>query len=86
PIPAAVQAIPKDFKFVKPGFLSVAITPFSPPIATYATDARTVVGFDPDYAQLIADSLDLKLDLVAIAWPDWPLGLTSGKYDAVISN
>ncbi len=86
PIPAAVQAIPKDFKFVKPGFLTVAITPFSPPIATYATDARTVVGFDPDYALLIADSLGLKLDLVAIAWPDWPLGLTSGKYDAVISN
>lgn len=85
PVPAAVQAA-KDFKFVKPGVLTVAITPFSPPIATYATDARTVVGFDPDYALLIADSLGLKLDLVSIAWPDWPLGLTSGKYDAVISN
>jgi polar amino acid transport system substrate-binding protein len=23
---------------------------------------------------------------VSIAWADWPLGLTSGKFDAVISN
>ena len=41
---------------------------------------------DDDYAQLIADSLGLKLDLQPIAWADWPLGLVSGKYDAVISN
>jgi polar amino acid transport system substrate-binding protein len=82
----AIQAIPKDFKFVKDGVLTVAIAPFAPPIATYATDARTVVGFDPDFAQLVADALGLKLDLQPIAWADWPLGLTSGKYDAVISN
>lgn len=83
---AAIAAVPKDFKFVKDGVFTVAIAPFAPPIATYATDAKTVVGADPDYAQLIADSLGLKLDLLPIAWADWPLGLTSGKYDAVISN
>ncbi|MFZ4284856.1 ABC transporter substrate-binding protein [Variovorax sp. HJSM1_2] len=84
--PAAIQAIAKNFKFVKEGVFTVAIAPFAPPIATYATDAKTVVGFDPDYAQLIADALGLKLDLQPIAWADWPLGLSSGKYDAVISN
>ncbi len=84
--PAAIQAIGKNFKFVKEGVFTVAIAPFAPPIATYATDAKTVVGFDPDYAQLIADALGLKLDLQPIAWADWPLGLSSGKYDAVISN
>jgi polar amino acid transport system substrate-binding protein len=26
------------------------------------------------------------LELVPVAWPDWPLGLASGKFDAVISN
>ncbi|WP_298925895.1 ABC transporter substrate-binding protein [uncultured Ramlibacter sp.] len=82
----AVKAIPKDFKFVKEGVLTVAIAPFAPPIATYATDAKTVVGFDPDFALLVADALGLKLDLQPIAWADWPLGLSSGKYDAVISN
>ena len=85
-VPEAIAAIPKDFKLVKDGVLTVAIAPSAPPISTYATDTRTVVGSDADHAQLIADALGLKLDLVAIAWADWPLGLTSGKYDAVISN
>ena len=84
--PAAIAAVPKGFKFVEPGVFTVGISPGGPPLATYATDAKTVVGADPDFAQLIADSLGLKLNLVPLAWADWPLGLTSGKYDAVISN
>nr|WP_230412946.1 ABC transporter substrate-binding protein [Paraburkholderia antibiotica] len=84
--PAAIGAIDKRFRFAKEGYFSAAIVPHVPPTATYATDARTVVGSDADYAQLIADSLGLKLNLVPIAWADWPLGLTSGRYDAVISN
>jgi polar amino acid transport system substrate-binding protein len=82
----AVAALPKDDKFVQHGVLTVAIVPFAPPISTYATDAKTVVGADADMASLVAESLGLKLDLHPIAWADWPLGLTSGKYDAVISN
>ncbi|MDX7569080.1 transporter substrate-binding domain-containing protein, partial [Serratia marcescens] len=27
-----------------------------------------------------------KLELVPVAWADWPLGLESGKFDAVSSN
>lgn len=82
----AIRAIPPNYKFVKEGVLTIAIAPFAPPISTYASDAKTVVGFDPDFALLIADALGLKLDLQPIAWADWPLGLSSGKYDAVISN
>lgn len=82
----AIAALPKNFHFAEDGTLSVAVSAFLPPIATYATDARTVVGADPDVGQLIADSLGLKYKLVPVAWPDWPLGVASGKYDAVISN
>ena len=82
----AVAALPKDYKFVKPGTFTVAIAPFGPPIATYATDAKTVIGADADIASLTAESLGLKLEFVPVAWADWPLGLSSGKYDAVISN
>jgi polar amino acid transport system substrate-binding protein len=82
----ALAALPRDFKFVRDGVFTVAITPNSPPVATYATDAKTVVGADADFAQLMADALGLKLELQPIAWADWPLGLSSGKYDAVISN
>ncbi len=83
---AAIAAIPADFKFAEAGKFTVAVSPWDPPIATYATDGATVVGVDPDLASLIADALGLELNLVATAWADWPLGVTSGKYDAVISN
>jgi polar amino acid transport system substrate-binding protein len=73
----AVAALPKDYKFVQDGVLTVAIVPFAPPISTYATDAKTVVGADADMASLVAESLGLKLDLHPIAWADWPLGLTT---------
>src|SRR5690606_39320070 len=82
----AVTAVPPGFKFVAPGNLTVAVAPGGPPLATYATDARTVVGADPEYASAVAESLGLQLELVPVAWIDWPLGLASGKYDAVISN
>jgi polar amino acid transport system substrate-binding protein len=84
--PAAIAGLAAGYRFVSPGVLTVAIAPGGPPLSTYATDARTVVGSDPDFALLIADSLGLRLDLQPVAWADWPLGLVSGKYDAVISN
>lgn len=82
----AIAAIKPEFKFANSGKLTVAISPWDPPIATYASDAKTVVGADPDLAQLLADSLGLELEIVPVAWADWPLGVTSGKYDVVISN
>ncbi|ABE36304.1 bacterial extracellular solute-binding s, 3 family protein [Paraburkholderia xenovorans LB400] len=84
--PAAVRLLSNGYRFVEAGVLTVAVAPFAAPLASYATDARTIVGSDPDYAQLVADALGLKLAFVPVAWPDWPLGLASGKYDAVISN
>ena len=83
---AAIARIPKDFAFVKPGALTVGIHPSNPPTSTYATDARTVVGFDPDLIVLLAESLGLQPELTPTAWADWPLGLVSGRFDAVISN
>ncbi|MFT3816638.1 MAG: ABC transporter substrate-binding protein [Rubrivivax sp.] len=82
----ALKALTPGHRFVKDGVFTVAIHPTVPPVATYAADARTVVGADADIAQLLADSLGLKLELVPVAWADWPLGLSSGRYDAVISN
>ena len=83
---AAIKAVPAAFAFVEKDVLTVGIVPAHPPISTYATDAKTVVGFDPDLAQLVADSLGRKLNVVILAWPDWPLALASGKVDAVIAN
>ncbi len=82
----AIAALPADFKFVTPGKLTVGSNPGGPPLSTYATDTKTVVGADTDIASAVAESLGLELEVVPVAWADWPLGLVSGKYDAVISN
>ncbi|MGJ3647672.1 ABC transporter substrate-binding protein [Sphingomonas sp. GlSt437] len=85
-VPEATALIPKDFRFAEPGTFTVAMTVGQLPLADYSQDGKSVVGVEPGFAQLVADSLGLKLRIVPVAWADWPLGLTSGKYDAVMSN
>ena len=86
PVPEAIKLIGKDFKFAKDGVLTVGTTTGRLPFGAYALDNKTPVGNAPDIAQLVADSLGRKLELVSVAWADWPLGLQSGKFDVVISN
>lgn len=86
PVPEAIALIPEGYQFVTPGKFTVAHSTGRLPFATYATDTKTPVGSEPDIGQLVADSLGLELVSIPIAWADWPLGIVSGKYDAVISN
>jgi polar amino acid transport system substrate-binding protein len=84
--PKAQALVPADFRFVTPGTLTVATHPGQLPLADYGADSKEVIGIEPDIARLVADALGLKLVVVPVAWADWPLGLESGKYDAVLSN
>lgn len=84
--PKAQALIPAGHRFVSPGAFTVATHPGQLPLADYGADSKDVVGIEPDIARLIADALRLKLVIVPVAWADWPLGLESGKYDAVLSN
>jgi len=84
---AAIALIPADHKFVTPGTLTVAVSALnSPPLSAFAEDNKTRIGSDPDIARLIADSLGLKLNLVSASWEDWPLGISTGKYDVALFN
>ncbi|GEC65469.1 ABC transporter substrate-binding protein [Raoultella terrigena] len=83
----AIAQIPANYRFVEPGTLTVAISALnSPPLALLASDNRTRIGSDPDIARLLAGSLGLRLRLVPTAWEDWPLGITSGRYDVALVN
>ena len=82
----AIRQLNPQFKFSKEGALVVGTTTGRLPFGAYATDNKTPVGNAPDIAQLVADSLGRRLELVSVAWADWPLGLQSGKFDVVISN
>jgi polar amino acid transport system substrate-binding protein len=84
--PAAIALIAPGHQFVEPGKFTVATGAGALPIGDYAADGKTVIGSDPDIAQLVADSLGLELKLVVVAWADWPLSVESGKYDAALYN
>lgn len=85
-IPEAVAELSASgFTPATAGKLTVAISPFTPPLG-YVSENGATVGSEPDTAQLIADGLGLTLNLVVVSWADWPLGVESGKYDLVISN
>ena len=81
---AAAALVPEAVK--KDGKLTVAVSPFAAPLAVYATDNKTPVGNEVDIAVALAESLGLEADIVPTAWADWPLGVDSGKYEAVLSN
>jgi polar amino acid transport system substrate-binding protein len=81
---AAAALVPDAIK--KDGKLTVAVSPFAAPLAVYATDNKTPVGNEVDIAVALAQSLGLEAEIVPTAWADWPLGVESGKYEAVLSN
>ncbi|SFU14760.1 ABC transporter substrate-binding protein [Arthrobacter sp. ov118] len=81
---AAAALVPDAVK--KDGKLTVAVSPFAAPLAVYATDNKTPVGNEVDLAVALAQTLGLEADIVPTAWADWPLGVDSGKYEAVLSN
>ena len=84
---SAVALIPKGFRFAHPGELTVAISAMnSPPLSLLGNDNKSRIGSDPDIARLLADGLGLKLRLVPVSWEEWPLGISSGRYDAALVN
>ncbi len=85
-VEGAIRLLPRGFKFVTPGTLTVGVLGGYPPFAVVGPDNKTFVGSDPDLAQLIADSLGLKLEVVNVAWEDWPLAVASGRFDAALTN
>ena len=85
--PEAVAQIPKDQRFAVPGKFTVAVAALnSPPLTLFSDDNKTLLGSEVDIARLVADSLGLELNIVPTSWEDWPLGVSSGKYDAAITN
>jgi polar amino acid transport system substrate-binding protein len=57
-----------------------------PPLSFRADDDTTVIGVEPDVAQLVADVLGLQLRLEPTSWENLFLAVESGQYDAGFSN
>ncbi|MGY1700590.1 ABC transporter substrate-binding protein [Geodermatophilus sp. SYSU D00766] len=68
------------------GVLTVAVGAFTAPLSFLADDNATVIGNEPDIAQLVADGLGLDLELVTTDWSNWPLATQSGDVEVTIAN
>ncbi|MEK8170258.1 transporter substrate-binding domain-containing protein [Streptomyces sp. M19] len=56
------------------------------PLGFYATDDKTRIGSEIDFATLVADTLGLRLVHEPVSWENLFVGLDSGKFDAVFAN
>ncbi|WP_278314332.1 transporter substrate-binding domain-containing protein [Lolliginicoccus levis] len=68
------------------GTLVVGMTGNYPPLSFRADDAMTMIGIEPDLAQLIADVLDLELELIITDWLDVFAGVTDGRFHVGLGN
>ena len=85
--PKAIALLPKDLHLAVPGKFTVAVAALnSPPLTVFADDNKTLLGSEADIARLVAESLGLEVNVVPTSWEDWPLGITSGRYDVALVN
>ena len=68
------------------GKLTVVTTGGTAPLSLFATDNKTLIGSEVDIAYAVGGSLGLDVEVLPVAWADWPLGIESAKYEAVLSN
>ena len=69
----------------KEGKLLVAIDATYPPMESEGDDGKPV-GFDIDFANELAKRIGVKADFIVMNWDGILAGLSSGRYDAIISS
>lgn len=72
-------------KITKSGVLKVGTTGTQPPFSMEAKDG-TLIGFEIDLAELLAESMNLELELVRLPFTDLLTNLEAGKVDVVMSG
>jgi polar amino acid transport system substrate-binding protein len=81
---AAAALVPEAIK--ADGKLTVVTTGGAAPLSLFATDNKTLIGSEVDIAYAVGEALGLQVEVLPVAWADWPLGVESAKYEAVLSN
>ncbi len=81
---AAAALVPEAIK--ADGKLTVVTTGGTAPLSLFATDNKTLIGNEVDLAYAVGETLGLKVEVLPVAWADWPLGIESSKHEAVLSN
>ena len=82
---SAAEAQSKLSKITKSGVIKVGMTGNQPPFSMQAKDG-SLMGFEVDLAELLAESMNLKLELVQMPFGELLPALEGGKVDAVMSG
>ena len=72
-------------KITKSGVIKIGMTGNQPPFSMEAKDG-TLIGYEVDLAELLAESMNLKLELVRMPFSELLPALEKGKVDAVMSG
>jgi polar amino acid transport system substrate-binding protein len=71
---------------LEPGVLSVGMEIGYPPMEYLDTDGKTPIGFDVSMAKALAEKMGLQVKFIDTAWDGIFAGVTTGKYDCIISS
>ena len=71
---------------IKDGVLMVGSEIGYPPMEYFDEDGATMIGFDMELAQALADELGLELEIVDTAWDGIFAGVDTDKYDVILSS
>jgi polar amino acid transport system substrate-binding protein len=82
--PAMKAALPAPIR--QRGAFQVAMVPDTPPMAYYAEDDATIVGFDRDMSQAVADVFCVGTDPIPTNIDAVVPGLAAGRYDLVLAS
>lgn len=77
--PQAAKLVPADIK--KRGYITMAADLHYPPTSFLASDNKTPVGFNVDFADLLGKELGLKVETKDVSFDSVIPGLAAGRYD-----
>jgi polar amino acid transport system substrate-binding protein len=69
-----------------PGVLSIGMEIGYPPMEYFGADGKTPIGFDVEMGKAIAEKMGLKPQFVDTAWDGIFAGVTTNKYDCIMSS
>lgn len=82
--PDVQKLLPASVK--KKGTLTVAMDLHYPPTSFLATDNKTAIGWNPDFARLVGKIMGLKVEIKNVGFDTIIPGIQAGRYDFTATN
>jgi polar amino acid transport system substrate-binding protein len=79
--PSVVKLVPSDVS----GSLTMATDASYPPMESFASDGKTIIGVDPDLAKAMTAKMGLGVDIQNATFDSILTGIAAGKYDFSMS-